>query len=77
MKLDSTNFYDSISDGKVLVKFEATWCGPCKAIKPFITYLHENYPNVEFLEIDIEDDTRNTIVSNSFIFYKTDVNYKI
>ena len=61
----------------IVIDFKATWCGPCKAIKPFITYLHENYPNVEFLEIDIEDDTRNTIVSTfkikkvpTFVFYK-------
>ena len=43
MKLDSTNFYDSISDGKVLVKFEATWCGPCKAYAPtFKEFAAEN-----------------------------------
>jgi thioredoxin 1 len=67
----------SKSSTLIVIDFKATWCGPCKAIKPFITYLHENYPNVEFLEIDIEDDTRNTIVSTfkikkvpTFVFYK-------
>jgi len=64
----------------IVIAFKATWCTPCKAIKPFVTYLHESYPNVEFYEIDIEDDSRDTIVSSfnikkvpTFIFYKNGI----
>jgi len=61
----------------IVIDFKASWCVPCKAIKPFVSYLHESYPNVVFFEIDIEDDTRDSIVSNfnivkvpTFVFYK-------
>ena len=47
MKLDSTNFYDSISDCKVLVKFEATWCAPCKAYAPTYKEFSEENDNVK------------------------------
>jgi thioredoxin 1 len=76
-KDDLASYSKSKSSTLIVIDFKATWCGPCKAIKPFIEYLHESYPNVEFMEIDIEDEDRNTIVSNfdikkvpTFIFYK-------
>ena len=74
---DLLSYSKSKSSTLIVIDFKATWCVPCKAIKPFITYLHENYPNVEFIEIDIEDESRDTIISNfnvkkvpTFIFYK-------
>ena len=74
---DLLSYSRSKSSTLIVIDFKATWCVPCKAIKPFINYLHENYPNVEFIEIDIEDESRDTIVSNfnikkvpTFIFYK-------
>ena len=61
----------------LVINFKAVWCKPCKEIKPFIQYLNENYPNVEFYEIDIEDDSRDTIITDfqikkvpTFVFYK-------
>lgn len=47
----------------IVINFKATWCKPCKAIKPFIDYLKDSYPKVEFYEIDISDDSRDTIIS--------------
>ena len=71
------SYSQSKSSTLIVIDFKASWCVPCKAIKPFVTYLNENYPNVEFLEIDIEDDSRDTIVNNfnikkvpTFVFYK-------
>ena len=74
---DLLSYSKSKSSTLIVIDFKATWCGPCKVIKPFIEYLHESYPNVEFMEIDIEDEDKNTIVSNfnikkvpTFVFYK-------
>jgi thioredoxin 1 len=76
--INELNLYSqSISTKLLVLYFKASWCIPCKAIKPFISYLQENYPNVEFCDIDIEDDSRDTIIKNfniikvpTFIFYK-------
>ncbi len=70
--------YTSSNNNKLIVfDFKATWCGPCKDIKPFVDYLIENYPNVEFHEVDIEDETREDIINAfeikkvpTFLYYK-------
>ena len=74
---DLMSYSKSKSSKLIVIDFKASWCVPCKAIKPFIIYLQDNYPNVEFIEIDIEDESRDTIVNNfnikkvpTFIFYK-------
>lgn len=54
MKLDSTNFYDSISEGKVLVKFEASWCGPCKAYGPIFKKFSEENENIKCFSLDCQ-----------------------
>jgi thioredoxin 1 len=61
----------------IVMDFKATWCAPCKAIKPFFKYLEENYPNVIFQEIDIENDDTQTITETleiakvpTFIYFK-------
>lgn len=41
----------------VLANFTASWCGPCKAIKPFIDTLYKKkeYSKIEFVRIDVDD----------------------
>ena len=76
--LDELQAYSKTNSNKLMVlDFKASWCGPCKAIKPFLEYLKENYPNVEFHEVDIEDEDRESIVNNfdiqkvpTFVYYK-------
>ena len=64
----------------IVIDFNAIWCKPCKEIKPFISYLQENYPTVEFHYIDIQDDTTDTITKHfniskvpTFVYYKNGV----
>ena len=63
----------------IVIDFKAAWCGPCKTIKPFIDYLRDNYKNVDFIEIDIEDEDTETITTMfeikkvpTFVYYKND-----
>ncbi|XP_063151053.1 thioredoxin [Candoia aspera] len=45
----------SSGDKLIVVDFSATWCGPCKMIKPFFHSMVEKYPDVIFVEIDVDE----------------------
>jgi thioredoxin 1 len=38
-----------------LMDFHADWCGPCKTQDPIIDDLAEDYPDVEFEKIDVDE----------------------
>lgn len=38
----------------VAIKFWASWCGPCKKMIPSITKMENEFPNVKFLSVEIE-----------------------
>jgi thioredoxin 1 len=67
----------SLPSKLIILDFKASWCAPCKTIKPFVEYLKEHYTNVAFYEIDIEDEDTATITKTfdikklpTFIYYK-------
>lgn len=44
------------SDIPVLVDFTATWCGPCRAIAPFVDQLADEYVGrVKVAKLDIDE----------------------
>ena len=72
-----TTYSKHNSSRLIVIDFKASWCGPCKIIKPYIEYLKDNYKNVEFYEIDIEDTDTETITNTfeikkvpTFVYYK-------
>lgn len=38
----------------LVIKASATWCGPCKAIQPKYEKMSKDYPDVVFVEFDVE-----------------------
>jgi len=52
MKKLTTEEFDLLK-GKVVVVFGATWCAPCKALKPILETLSADY-TFPFVEIDVD-----------------------
>ncbi|KAG9463163.1 hypothetical protein GDO78_022274 [Eleutherodactylus coqui] len=52
---DLKAFLDIPANKLVVIDFLALWCGPCKMIAPFFNGLVEKYPDVVFIEVDVDD----------------------
>jgi len=39
---------------KQVVKFWADWCGPCKRFAPIFEEVQEEYPDFQFMSVDID-----------------------
>ena len=40
-----------------VIKFSATWCGPCRALSPIFNEVKSQMPDVVFQEIDIDQNS--------------------
>lgn len=45
-----------IENKNILVDCYADWCGPCRALTPMLEKISSEYPNVEFVKINIDED---------------------
>jgi len=45
-----------VINSKSILYFTATWCPPCKAIKPVYESLSKDHPEVAFGKIDVDDN---------------------
>lgn len=56
MSVRDDNFNALITNNKlVVVDFFATWCGPCRALSPYIDELATNHHNILFAKANIEE----------------------
>lgn len=57
VELESEEQFDDLIKGntKVVVKFTASWCQPCKKIHPFYQQKCTEFSNCNFLTVDVDD----------------------
>lgn len=65
-KVNNVNEFNEVinSDNLTVVKFSADWCGPCRTLAGIMDDVTPDYENVNFIEIDVEGDGMDEIVSN-------------
>ena len=49
------DFNNEITDNDVVVKFSAEWCGPCRVLGENIESIESDYPNINFIEVDVDE----------------------
>ena len=56
INISDNDFNAFITSNKlVVVDFFATWCGPCRALSPYIDELATNHHNILFAKANIEE----------------------
>ena len=55
------SFKEEVIDTKgiAIVDFWAPWCGPCKMFGPIFESAKENYSDVKFCKLNVDEDTNN------------------
>ncbi len=54
---DIKTFQEEVdSSDNILIKFEAEWCNPCKAMTPIVEDFAKSHPQLKVISVDIEGD---------------------
>ena len=41
----------------ILLDFWADWCKPCKLMNPILNQIEKEYPNIEIVKINVDEDS--------------------
>ena len=54
--VSSKDFKELINSNElIVVDFYADWCGPCRMLSPNIEKLSEEYKNIKFAKVNVDD----------------------
>lgn len=58
INITKDNFEEEVlkSDKKVLVDFNADWCGPCKMLKPIVEEISNTQDAVKIVSVNIDEE---------------------
>lgn len=56
--INTDNFEEEVikAEGKVLVDFFATWCGPCTMLAPVLELVADSKPEVKIVKVDVDEE---------------------
>ena len=56
-QIDDKSEFDALiaGDKVVAVDFTAVWCGPCKMIGPVFVKMADEFTNIEFVKVDVDE----------------------
>ena len=53
-EINSVEFKEVVKEGRVVVDFFATWCGPCKMLSPVMDNIANDLQNIKFFKVDVD-----------------------
>lgn len=57
IEINDKNYEKEVMHGKVLIDFNATWCGPCRMLKPILDEFSEN-SKIKVCSIDVDQNEK-------------------
>ena len=71
IEVNKDNFNKEVleSEKKVLVDFNASWCGPCKMLKPILEEVSSDHDSIKIVSINIDDEEELAEEYNVFSFF--------
>ena len=58
ISINQNDFQKEVLEDKgiVFIDFYAIWCGPCRVTSPLIDELSNEYKNIKFLKVDVDQN---------------------
>ena len=68
IEVNEDSFQEEVlnSKEKVLIDFNAEWCGPCKMLRPILDKYAEEHDNVKIVSINVDNNSELTKKYNVF-----------
>ena len=55
IEVNKNNYEEVLNyNGKVIIDFNAEWCGPCKMLAPVLEEISEEKTNIKFVSVNID-----------------------